>query len=78
MLSNYDYLVIAFYFAFMAGIGYVCRRFIGNTSDYFRGGGKILVMRSAPNGEFRMAQQFLQMMRARNLAEWKSAMRIRA
>ncbi len=42
MLSFYDYLVIAFYFAFMAGIGYVCRRFIGNTSDYFRGGGKML------------------------------------
>jgi acyl-homoserine-lactone acylase len=43
-----------------------------------RGGGKILVMRSAPDGEFRMAQQFLQMMRAKNLEEWKSAMRIRA
>lgn len=42
MLSTYDYLVIAFYFLFMAGIGYVCRRFIGNTSDYFRGGGKML------------------------------------
>jgi Na+/proline symporter len=42
MLSTYDYLVIAFYFAFMAGIGYVCRRFISNTSDYFRGGGKML------------------------------------
>jgi len=43
-----------------------------------RGGGKIFVFRSAPDGEFRMAQQFLQMMRARNLEEWKSAMRIRA
>jgi acyl-homoserine-lactone acylase len=43
-----------------------------------RGGGKILVMRSAPDGEFRMAQQFLHMMRARNLEEWKTAMRIRA
>lgn len=42
MLSHYDYLVIAFYFVFMASIGYVCRRFIGNTSDYFRGGGKML------------------------------------
>ncbi len=42
MLSNYDYLVIGFYFAFMAMIGWVCRRFIGNTSDYFRGGGKML------------------------------------
>ncbi|HVM61291.1 MAG TPA: transporter [Verrucomicrobiae bacterium] len=42
MLSNYDYLVIGFYFAFMAVIGWVCRKFIGNTSDYFRGGGKML------------------------------------
>jgi acyl-homoserine-lactone acylase len=43
-----------------------------------RRGGKILVMRSAPDGEYRMAQQFLQMMRAKNFEEWKSAMRIRA
>ncbi len=42
MLSTYDYLVIGFYFAFMAAVGVVCRRFIGNTSDYFRGGGKML------------------------------------
>lgn len=42
MLSPYDYLVIAFYFAFMVGIGWVCRRFITNTSDYFRGGGKMV------------------------------------
>ena len=42
MLSNYDYLVIGFYFVFMAVIGWVCRKFIGNTSDYFRGGGQML------------------------------------
>ncbi|HMP84838.1 MAG TPA: transporter, partial [Verrucomicrobiota bacterium] len=42
MLSIYDHLVIGFYFVFMAVIGWVCRRFIGNTSDYFRGGGKML------------------------------------
>src|SRR5436305_1597085 len=42
VLSTYDYLVIGFYFAFMAMIGFICRRFIGNTSDYFRGGGKML------------------------------------
>ena len=42
MLSTYDYLVVGFYFAFMAMTGWVCRRFIGNTSDYFRGGGKML------------------------------------
>ena len=42
MLSTYDYLVIGFYFAFMAAVGWVCRKFITNTSDYFRGGGKML------------------------------------
>ena len=42
MLSKYDYLVIGFYFVFMAMIGWMCRKFIGNTSDYFRGGGKML------------------------------------
>lgn len=42
MLSFYDYLVIGFYFVFMALIGLVCRKFIGNTSDYFRGGGQML------------------------------------
>lgn len=42
MLSNYDIIVIGFYFVFMAVVGFVCRRFIGNTSDYFRGGGKML------------------------------------
>jgi Na+/proline symporter len=42
MLSIYDYLVIGFYFVFMAAVGLVCRKFIGNTSDYFRGGGKML------------------------------------
>jgi solute:Na+ symporter, SSS family len=42
MLSHYDYLVIGFYFVFMALIGVVCRKFIKNTSDYFRGGGQML------------------------------------
>jgi SSS family solute:Na+ symporter len=42
MLSPYDYWVIGFYFAFMLLVGWVCRRFIANTSDYFRGGGRIL------------------------------------
>src|SRR6185369_1472855 len=42
MLSSYDYLVIAFYFVFLAIIGVICRKFIANTSDYFRGGGKML------------------------------------
>ncbi len=42
MLSKYDYLVIAFYFVYMTLIGWICRKFIRNTSDYFRGGGKML------------------------------------
>ncbi len=41
-LSHYDYGVIVFYFAYMTLIGWLCRKFIGNTSDYFRGGGKML------------------------------------
>ncbi|KPK79727.1 MAG: hypothetical protein AMS25_11585 [Gemmatimonas sp. SM23_52] len=43
-----------------------------------RGGGKIYVMRAAGDGEYRSAQQFLAMMRARDLEEWKDAMRMRA
>ncbi len=42
MLSRYDHWVIGFYFLFMLVLGWVCRRFISNTSDYFRSGGKIL------------------------------------
>jgi len=41
-LSPYDYWVIGFYFVYMTLIGWVCRKFIRNTSDYFRGGGKML------------------------------------
>src|SRR5438477_791935 len=41
-LSTYDYVVIAFYFAFMTMISWVFKRFIRNTSDYFRGGGEML------------------------------------
>ncbi|MEJ7812388.1 MAG: penicillin acylase family protein [Gemmatimonadaceae bacterium] len=44
----------------------------------YRGGGKIYVLRAAGEGDFRGGEQFLRMMRARNLAEWKDAMRIRA
>src|SRR3954465_6696631 len=42
MLTRWDYLVIAFYFVFMTGIGFLMKRFIKNTSDYFRGGGEML------------------------------------
>jgi acyl-homoserine-lactone acylase len=39
---------------------------------------KIYVFRHAIDGEFRAGEQFLRMMRARSLAEWRDAMRIGA
>ncbi len=39
MVTIYDYLNIAFYFAFLAGVGFYFSRRNHNTSDYFRGGG---------------------------------------
>jgi acyl-homoserine-lactone acylase len=39
---------------------------------------RIFIVRTAGDGEFRAGEQFLRMMRARSLAEWKDAMRIRA
>jgi len=41
-LTNIDLAVLVFYFAFMASMGWVFRRFIRNTSDYFRSGGEVL------------------------------------
>ena len=41
MLSFFDYFVIGFYFLFMIGLGVVFSRYAGNTSDYFRGGGRM-------------------------------------
>jgi SSS family transporter len=41
-MGTYDYGVVAFYFVFMAVIGWIFRHFNENSSDYFRGGGKIL------------------------------------
>jgi acyl-homoserine-lactone acylase len=43
-----------------------------------RAAGTIYVARTAGDGEFRAGEQFLRMMRARSLAEWKDAMRLRA
>ena len=43
-----------------------------------RDAGKIYVIKSAVDGEYRAGEQFLRMMRAKSLAEWKDAMRIRA
>ncbi len=39
-MTPYDYVVLAFYFAYMLAISWVFRRFVTNVSDYFRGGGK--------------------------------------
>ena len=44
----------------------------------WRGNGKVYVLRAAGDGEARGGEQFLRMMRARSLAEWKEAMRMRA
>jgi acyl-homoserine-lactone acylase len=43
-----------------------------------RTGGKVYVLRSAGEGEFRGGEQFLRMMRAGSLAQWKAAMRVNA
>jgi acyl-homoserine-lactone acylase len=39
---------------------------------------RIFIVRTAGDGEFRAGEQFLRMMRASSLAQWKDAMRIRA
>lgn len=44
----------------------------------YRNGGKVYIMRAAKEGDYRAGEQFLRMMRARSLAEWKEAMRMRA
>lgn len=43
-----------------------------------RANGKIYIVKFAGDGEFRTGEQFLRMMRSRSLAEWKSAMQMRA
>ncbi|MGQ0648622.1 MAG: penicillin acylase family protein [Gemmatimonadaceae bacterium] len=43
-----------------------------------RDGGKIYIVRGAMDGDNRGGEQFLRMMRAQSLAEWKEAMRMRA
>jgi Na+/proline symporter len=41
-LTPADYGVLVFYFVFMLSMGWVFKRFIKNTSDYFRSGGEML------------------------------------
>lgn len=43
-----------------------------------REGGKIYIIKSAGDGEFRTGEQFFKMMKAQNLDEWKEAMQMRA
>ena len=43
-----------------------------------RSGGKIYIVRAAAEGDNRAGEQFLRMMRAQSLGEWKEAMRMRA
>ncbi len=55
MLSYYDYAVIGVYFAFLLSIGWFFRHFGGDSSQYFRGGGRMswwLVGTSAFMGAF--------------------------
>ena len=42
MISSYDFMAIIFYFLFMVGLGMVFKKQISDTSEYFRGGGKML------------------------------------
>ncbi|KAB0303277.1 sodium/substrate symport [Vibrio fortis] len=42
MVSSYDLGAIVFYFIFMVLLGFVFRKQVSNTSEYFRGGGKMI------------------------------------
>ena len=44
----------------------------------YRANGKIYIVKTGGDGEFRAGEQFLRMMRATSLNEWKEAMKIRA
>lgn len=44
----------------------------------YRGGGKVYILRGAGADDLRESQQYLRMMQARSLDEWKNAMRMRA
>ena len=44
----------------------------------YRANGKIYIVKTAGDGEFRAGEQLLRMMRAKSLAEWKEAMKLRA
>jgi acyl-homoserine-lactone acylase len=52
------------------------RTHVGPVID--RADGKVYIVRWPSEGEYRKGEQFLRMMRARSLEEWKDAMRLRA
>jgi acyl-homoserine-lactone acylase len=62
------------------GTGTVTREFwrtpLGPVIERRRG--KVFVLKAAPDGEYRMVDQYLRMMRAGSHAEWLDAMRMRA
>lgn len=62
------------------GVGLETREFL--TTPFgpvvHRANGKVYVLRTAYEGDFRRGEQFLRMMRASSLEEWKDAMRIQA
>jgi len=63
-----------------AGFSTETREFLRTTLGPVIGrrGNTIYVLRAANDGEFRGGEQFLRMMRAHSLEEWKTAMRMRA
>ncbi|MGV3684617.1 MAG: penicillin acylase family protein [Daejeonella sp.] len=62
------------------GLGEEAREFLFTPFGpvFHRGEGKIYVIRDAGEGEYRLGEQFLMMMKARNFKEYKDAMRIQA
>ena len=62
------------------GLGEESREFLFTPFGpvFHRANGKIYVIRDAADGEYRLAEQFLMMMKARNLQEYKEAMRIQS
>ena len=63
-----------------AGLSTETREFWGTPLGpvIHRADGRIFVLRAAGEGDVRAGEQFLRMMRASSLAEWKEAMRMRA
>lgn len=68
------------YYKIDQGIGEAKREFLSTPFGpvVHRDEQNIYIIRSAGDGEYRTNEQFLKMMMARNLEEWKDAMRIRA